>query len=107
MRNCCVSLSASKRLPTTTKDKVRADVLDLSRLLTTEDDRLHDLGFDRNPFRLLGYCEHNSSEMISCSAKTKLVQSKQLPSSEGPDYGMTDGSFSIFVTQDDLKAGTA
>ena len=78
---------------------------DLSRWLDTEDDRFYDLDFDHDPFRLLGYSEHNNSGDDLLFGKPKLLQLMRLPSSEGPDYGMTDGSFSIFVSQDDLKAG--
>ena len=77
----------------------------LARWLDIEDDRLDDLASDYDPFRLLGYCKHNNSGDDDLHGNPERLQLMRLPSSEGPDYGVTDGSFSIFVEKEDLKAG--
>ena len=77
----------------------------LPRWLDIEDDRLHDLASDDDPFRLLGYCKHNNSGDDDLRGNPERLQLMRLPSSEGPDYGVTDGNFSIFVEGEDLKVG--
>lgn len=70
-----------------------------------------DLGFrfeqdlERDPFLLLGHAAHANTGDDPAADNREYLQLLRLPYSEGPDFGMSDCNFSLYIPRSDLRVG--
>ena len=74
--------------------------------LETEDDMWDfESKLERDQFLLLGHAAHANTGDDPIESNRDLVQLMRLPFMEGPDFGVTDCNFSIYVQSAELRTG--